>query len=216
MTQIHATTRPRSLDWGRMIMVPLCILLSTTALMRLDLLLQTQGWIKLSTMVLTLGFNALIIWAYFRRGPATKTARSVGAVAAALAGTFSPLALPFLGSGAPALQVAAGEVVLAMGLLFSVWSIQVLDRSFSIFPQARVLVSKGPYSHIRHPLYLGEIVATLGVAIALGGWAPMIGWAFIVALQMYRSVEEEKLLSEALPDYREYQRQTARIIPGWF
>jgi protein-S-isoprenylcysteine O-methyltransferase Ste14 len=156
------------------------------------------------------------VWVYLRRGQARKSIESWGPKLAAVAGTFSSLLLPYLGSGAPPTQATAGQLVLAIGLGFSLWSMSVLDRSFSIVPQARELVQRGPYARVRHPLYLGEIVATLGMAIMLGGWATFAGWLAIVALQSYRAVQEEKLLGEALPGYREYQGRTARIIPGVF
>ena len=39
--------------------------------------------------------------------------------------------------------------------------IAYLGKSFSIIPQARRLVREGPYSVVRHPLYLAEEVALL-------------------------------------------------------
>jgi protein-S-isoprenylcysteine O-methyltransferase Ste14 len=40
-----------------------------------------------------------------------------------------------------------------------------LGRSISILPQARQLVTSGPYAFVRHPLYLGEMTAMLGIAM---------------------------------------------------
>jgi protein-S-isoprenylcysteine O-methyltransferase Ste14 len=40
-----------------------------------------------------------------------------------------------------------------------------LGRSFSVVPQARGLVRGGPYSFVRHPLYLAEEIALLGILL---------------------------------------------------
>jgi protein-S-isoprenylcysteine O-methyltransferase Ste14 len=197
-------------------MVPFCVVVGSAGLVRLYLLLDKQGWLKLSTMSLSVAFYALMVCAYLRRGPARKSSPSLVAIVAAMAGTFSPFVLPFLGSGAATMQITIGQAILAAGLAFSLWSIWILDRSFSIVPQARSLVQEGPYAHVRHPLYAGEIVALFGVAMTLGGWGPFIGWLGIVVLQSYRAFEEEKLLLGVLPEYRDYQLRTARLIPGVF
>jgi protein-S-isoprenylcysteine O-methyltransferase Ste14 len=90
----------------------------------------------------------------------------------------------------------------------------VLDRSLSVIPQARELVKRGPYARVRHPLYLGELVATLGLALTLGGPLPLVGWAVLVALQAYRARHEERLLGAVLPGYSEYRSSTALLVPG--
>jgi protein-S-isoprenylcysteine O-methyltransferase Ste14 len=103
-----------------------------------------------------------------------------------------------------------------LGIGWAVWSIRTLDRSLSVVPQARELVRHGPYARVRHPLYLGEIVAMLGLALAAGGLLPVMGWGLFSAVQAYRAVHEELLLAAALPGYHEYRRSTALLVPGLF
>lgn len=215
----------RSLDLGRIVMVPVGALLGGLAVLQLvDLLRGEAADHSGSTLAaaavtggLTAAFYTLIIWCYLRRGPAQATSRVPLALAAGPLATFLPFALPFAGNGhSPGALVVVGDLLIIAGFGFSLWSLRCLDRNLSVVPQARELVQHGPYSRIRHPLYLGELVAMLGLALTLGGPAPLLLWAVLVALQGYRAVQEEGLLASALTDYAGYQSRTARIVPGIF
>ena len=55
------------------------------------------------------------------------------------------------------------------GLLLALWSLIVLGFSFSIAPEDRGIVARGPYRFVRHPMYLGEVLSLLGLNHAPGG-----------------------------------------------
>ena len=69
---------------------------------------------------------------------------------------------------------------------------------------------------MRHPLYTGELVSALGVALTVGSAAAMAVWLALCGLQIYRAAREEQLLLRALPEYRDYRRRTAALLPGIF
>jgi protein-S-isoprenylcysteine O-methyltransferase Ste14 len=89
-----------------------------------------------------------------------------------------------------------------------------LGRSFSVMAQARKLVTAGPYSLVRHPLYLGEGMAILGMMLQyLSPLAvAIVGMQF--AFQLQRMQNEERVLTSQFPEYRDYMARTACIIPG--
>ena len=64
-----------------------------------------------------------------------------------------------LGSVAGLSIMAAGEALAVLGMLS-------LGRSFSIFSEVRELRTSGPYHYVRHPLYLGEMIAVWGYVLA--------------------------------------------------
>ncbi len=75
-------------------------------------------------------------------------------------------------------------------------------------PQARVLVQSGPYRFIRHPLYVGEIVAFAG-AILTGFTIAKLGVSFLLlSIQSYRAMQEKKMLEETIPEYSVYRTTT--------
>jgi protein-S-isoprenylcysteine O-methyltransferase Ste14 len=165
--------------------------------------------------VLVIVFYAVLIWCYLRRGPAVATSRSVTAHIAAIVATWLPFALPFLHGerAGPALQTAS-DVLLVCGMAWSVWSLRTLGRSVSVLAQARDVVSAGPYRLVRHPLYTGEIVSTLGIAIAMNSIGAIACWLGLTGLQIYRAMREEQVLLDALPAYAAYRGSTAALLPG--
>ena len=52
-----------------------------------------------------------------------------------------------------------------MGSLGSILVLWRLGKSFSIMPEARKLVTGGPYACARHPLYTVEIITIIGTAL---------------------------------------------------
>ena len=106
-----------------------------------------------------------------------------------------------------AAPLALGAFALGVcGLLF-------LRRSLSIIPEARRLVTSGPYRLIRHPLYAAEILAALALVLARPGLWATLTLAPFVAVQMLRARFEEGLLARIFPEYRLYALRTRRLIP---
>ena len=168
-----------------------------------------------TSVVLTCAFYGLIIWCYLRRGPAVATSGSVTGYVAAVAGTLLPFTIPMFRGAAPgAGQVYATTVLVLAGAAWEVWSLRSLGRSLSIIAQARELVDRGPYRWIRHPLYAGEIVSALGIAISVGSPGAFAVWLTFCGLQAYRALREEEILLQALPGYRAYRARTGALLPA--
>lgn len=116
-----------------------------------------------------------------------------------------------LGTGAALLSA----LLTGVGALGSVIVLLWLGRGFSIFPQARLLTTEGPYRLVRHPLYLCEQISLFGVCIPyLQPWAFLIVLAGL-GLQFPRMAFEEDILARTFPRYADYAAKTPMIIPGW-
>jgi protein-S-isoprenylcysteine O-methyltransferase Ste14 len=77
------------------------------------------------------------------------------------------------------------------------------------------VIQSGPYSVIRHPMYLGTVLMYLATPVALGSWWALLPALLIVPILVLRIQNEEKVLAEQLPGYREYVQKTRyRLIPG--
>src|SRR6266571_3397746 len=118
----------------------------------------------------------------------------------------------------PAWVFYPGEVLFVVGSALTGWSYAILGRHVS--PHVEVLsdhrvVKSGPYRYIRHPGYLGQIVALLGFGLAVQSWlAELTILVTVIGLFGYRiRVEEEFLVSELGDSYVDYMKGTRRIIP---
>jgi len=110
-------------------------------------------------------------------------------------------------------RVAAGVALFAAGYLASAVVLLWLGRSFSVMPEARRLVTSGPYRWVRHPLYATEMVVAVGIMIQVGTpFATALGGLHL-ALQVARARYEERVLAEAFPEYAGYKARTRMFIP---
>lgn len=164
-----------------------------------------------------LAFLAAQVGCLVARGVPKRFSDSWLSRAVALTGANAGLAMLLLPRAAlsPALQIASSCLTF-LGALASTWVTIWLGRNFSIFPQARRLVTGGPYRFVRHPLYLAETVTTLGIVLQYRQpWALLVAIA-VTAFQVWRLLYEERILAATYPEYRGYSLRTARLLPGIF
>ena len=149
-----------------------------------------------------------------RMRPAQK-ARGIEPRISALIGTF--LSTAFVLFPRRDLSVIAGLVsalLMLSGNTFAVIVLTQLRGSFSIMAESRRLVTAGVYRRIRHPLYLAEEIAVIGVAMQFfSPWTALI-LAVQIGSQLRRMRNEEVILTETFPEYLAYRARTARILPG--
>jgi protein-S-isoprenylcysteine O-methyltransferase Ste14 len=144
-----------------------------------------------------------------RRGSPIGAAAAVGAQ------------LSFIGTGLPSdtshagIWLILGDVLLFGGLAFALVSVVVLGRCFGVLPDVRGLVTRGPYRFVRHPLYLGELTASLGMVVGSSGrLLPAVALLLSIVFQLVRAHFEEQTLRAEFPEYEAYAARTKRLIPG--
>jgi protein-S-isoprenylcysteine O-methyltransferase Ste14 len=215
-----ADPRPARVDAGRVVVVALFALSMISAGGRAWVTATSgvpvrQAALELAACLLTATFCALVLAAYLHRGDARATDRSPGIRVAAPLATCLPLVIPAL----PASVAGGGRSLLAFALIlsgsaWSVWALRHLSTCLSVVPQARRLVDTGPYRLVRHPLYLGELVAVGGFAVRGGHWLHAVLLLALLGLQVYRAGREEALLGRQVPGYAGYAARTWQIVPG--
>lgn len=114
------------------------------------------------------------------------------------------------GSIAAYLMETVGYTCLVGGVLFRIWCTMYIGGR-----KSTALQTTGPYSLVRHPLYLGSFLIGLGVAATAQSLAVL---ALVLAyfwLQYTATISyEEKLLSQRFPaDYAAYRQRVPCFIP---
>jgi protein-S-isoprenylcysteine O-methyltransferase Ste14 len=118
-------------------------------------------------------------------------------------------------SGTNAIQVA-GATVTALGVLLGLAGLVTLGRALTPFPRplARAqLRQSGIYGLVRHPIYGGVVLASLGWSLT---WLSLPGLAFCVVVALFfdrKSAFEERLLLGRFPEYAVYMARARKLIP---
>jgi protein-S-isoprenylcysteine O-methyltransferase Ste14 len=121
--------------------------------------------------------------------------------AMAFVGSYMPWMISFLPKTDFMLATMLSPIFVISGIALALVSLLHLRTAFSLVPQARSVVSSGPYRWLRHPLYVSEEIAVIGVLLQhLSPIAVLIVIVHIAA-QIGRIRYEEELLSRTFPSY---------------
>ena len=136
-------------------------------------------------------------------------------------GMCLPPALDYLGVAPLPIGLAEGAFALAIMLLgiglrlYAAISLGGYYTATLRVAEGQRLVDSGPYSIVRHPGYLGEMLIWAGFGVASGNLVTaLLDLVMFVVVSLYRvSVEERMLVEELGEDYVRYRRRTRRVIP---
>jgi len=110
-----------------------------------------------------------------------------------------------------------GYLLVAIALLLDVWTFQTLRRNnTTILPNkaASQLATDGPFRVSRNPIYLGNVIITLGVGFILGSrWFLLLAALLYVLLSNLAIKREEEHLEANFPEqWAEYSSKVRRWI----
>jgi len=172
-------------------------------------------WVQFFSLLAAACFNLLLVYLLvIRDKPVAKSKGAVPRIFAVL-GTFAGVGIIQLPVAQLSLQMQiVAAVLIGVGSLSSFLVLSRLGKSFSIMPEARKLVTSGPYAHARHPLYAVEMITVIGTALQFAApWSWVLALV-VVTLLWIRSHFEEQVLADTYPEYAAYRAKTARFIPG--
>jgi protein-S-isoprenylcysteine O-methyltransferase Ste14 len=143
-----------------------------------------------------------------RRRASVVTERRFAWVAAA-GGTF----LMLLARPGPQAATPALEAVQLVGLCVAASSLGILGRSFGVVAANRGVKSAGLYRFVRHPTYLGYLIAWSAYVVQYATVRNGVLLAAATLFQLARIRQEERLLDHDAA-YREYRaRVRYRLVP---
>jgi len=121
-------------------------------------------------------------------------------------------------SAARPLVALLGIACMIVGIVIRMAAIRTLGEHYGHrIRRAAHIITAGPYRVIRHPAYLGTLLAHVGfVLVFLNGWSVAALFALWVPAVVVRTVLEDQFL-RATPEYDAYaDRVRARLFPGLF
>ena len=129
---------------------------------------------------------------------------------------FSGLDYRFGWSHMPPIISLVGDALIALS--FIVYIIVFKENSFAASSiqtfEDQTVISTGLYGIVRHPKYVGDLILTLGMILALGSWWGLIFFVITILALAWRILDEEQLLKHDLPGYEDYTHKVRyRLVP---
>ena len=110
-----------------------------------------------------------------------------------------------------------GFVLGLASLFFWTWTQIALGKAWSPQLQLREghhLITSGPYTRVRHPLYTAMFGYAISLALVTANWI-FAGMAALMIVGIYVRVpkEEQMMLEEFREEYQAYIQRTSRFLP---
>lgn len=100
-----------------------------------------------------------------------------------------------------------------LAIFVSAFNIRTVLTAEPLPKQNGKLSTHGLYKYVRHPMYSGVLLLSLGIAIASGSLVKYLLVLTLLILFYYKSRYEEKYLSAQYPEYGKYAKKTPRFVP---
>ena len=186
-----------------------------------------QGWVYLAIVFIPACFVVLYFLkndpGFLERRMKTKEKEAKQRLVVKLAGILFIIGFLIPGldhrfgwSSVPFGMVAVADALVLLG--YTVCFLVFRENSFAgrtiEVVKGQKVISSGPYSIIRHPMYAGVILMYCATPIALGSYWALPPFLLVVPVLILRILNEEEILRRDLPGYAGYCKKTRfRIIP---
>ena len=110
-----------------------------------------------------------------------------------------------------------GIALTTLGVAVAIWARYCLGQYWSArvtLKEGHQIIRSGPYRFMRHPIYTGMLLATMGTAMVVGQWRGALAVTLLLVVHSLKARREERLLiSEFGEEYATYRRSTGFLFP---
>ena len=117
----------------------------------------------------------------------------------------------------PVWLVLASDLVVLVGYILVIFVFRENNFASRVVEvsEGQKVIETGPYSLVRHPMYLGAAVMYTFSPLALGSTWAVIPALLMIPVLVARIISEETLLTAELPGYADYKQKVRfRMFPG--
>lgn len=111
----------------------------------------------------------------------------------------------------------AGIALSWLGTALAIWARHCIGEYWSArvtLKEDHQLIRSGPYARVRHPIYTGMLVGTIGTALVVGEWRGVLAVVLLLAGHWRKALREESLLTREFgEEYAAYRRSTGFLLP---
>ena len=109
-----------------------------------------------------------------------------------------------------------GVLLTWLGIGLAIWARYHLAEYWSVrvtIKEDHQLIRTGPYAHLRHPIYSGLVLATMGTALVIGKWRCVLGVVLALVGYCIKARKEEDMLRQQFGDaFREHQKHAGFLL----
>lgn len=106
-------------------------------------------------------------------------------------------------------------VALSLFFVFLVFRENTYTSAIIEIADQQRVISTGPYSLVRHPMYSSAMLLLVFTPLALGSWVGLPFAIPVIAVIVTRLLDEEKFLASRLPGYDDYRRKVPHRLVPW-
>jgi protein-S-isoprenylcysteine O-methyltransferase Ste14 len=167
--------------------------------------------------------NPVLLQRRIKGGPTKETRPlqrvliSAVVVAFAVVLVVSGLDWRFGWSNAPLWVIVLGDAMVVLGLYLALVVLPQTTYAASTIEtmEGQTVISTGLYGIVRHPMYLGTLILSLGAPLALGSYWGLLIVLLVFPVLVLRIGDEEKMLVGELEGYEDYRHKVRfRLIPA--
>jgi protein-S-isoprenylcysteine O-methyltransferase len=110
-----------------------------------------------------------------------------------------------------------GLALFVVGMTIALIAVFTLRRSYAstlVIMEDHQLITHGIYRFTRHPVYLGVIIAIIGMPVYASSLYGLLTMSALIPIFLNRIRMEERMLTDEFGDaYRTYKEATSKLIP---